>query len=273
MYDFSYEDVPQKILVVKSDAAMEREGKTIDRRADKELQSFEAELKKLERKNFSCCPDARKALQKIEKKHSRYCLLNGDPKITEEKHFSKPGRRKEDAESDSTVYRIKAEAKLNDEAVEGEKKEAGCFVIATNDTKHNWTMEELPDGYKSQQGVERCFRFLKVPEFFADSVFLKTPERIEALQMVMVTALFLYASTEYLLRKNLKEKKMTVSHQTGKPISNTTMRWILMIFNMKSTGRFFGDGNLIGSCNLTTDQQTVVEALGEDWKEIYRFFI
>ncbi len=33
---------------MKSDAAMEREGKTIDRRADKKLKSFEAELKKLE---------------------------------------------------------------------------------------------------------------------------------------------------------------------------------------------------------------------------------
>lgn len=83
----------------------------------------------------------------------------------------------------------------------------------------------------------------------------------------------MYSATEYLLRKNLKEKKMTVSHQTGKQISNPTKRWILMIFDMRATGRFFADGKLIGSCNLTMDQQTVVEALGEDWKEIYRFFI
>ena len=51
------------------------------------------------------------------------------------------------------MYRIKAKAKLNNEAVEQEKKEAGCFVIATNDTQRNWTMEELLDGYKSQQTV------------------------------------------------------------------------------------------------------------------------
>ena len=273
MYDFSYADVPQKILVVKSDAALEREGKTIDRRADKELKSFEAELKKLERKKFSCSPDARKALQEIEKKHSRYSVLNGEPEIIEEKHFSKPGRRKKDAEPDSIVYRIKAEAKLNNEAVEREKKEAGCFVIATNDTQRNWTMEELLDGYKSQQRVERGFRFLKDPEFFADSIFLKTPERIEALLMVMVTTLFVYSATEYLLRKNLKEKKMTVSHQTGKPISNPTMRWILMIFDMKATGRFFADGKLVGCSNLTKDQQTVVEALGDAWTNIYRCFL
>ena len=174
MYDFTYADVPQKILVVKSDAALEREGKTIDRRADKELKSFEAELKKLERKKFSCIPDAMKALEEIEKKYSRFTVLDGESEVTEEKHFSKPGRRKADAEPDSVVYRIKAKAKLSNEAVEQEKKEAGCFVITTNDTQRNWTMEELLDGYKSQQRVERGFRFLKDPEFFADSIFLNT---------------------------------------------------------------------------------------------------
>ena len=129
MYDFTYAEVPQKILVVKSDAALEREGKTIDRRVDKELKSFEAELKKLERKKFSCTPDAMKALEEIDKKYSRFTVLDGEPEVTEEKHFSKPGRRKADAdaEPDSVVYRIKAKAKLNNEAIEQEKKEAGCF--------------------------------------------------------------------------------------------------------------------------------------------------
>ena len=171
------------------------------------------------------------------------------------------------------MYRIKAKAKLSNEAVEQEKKEAGCFVIATNDTQRNWTMEELLDGYKSQQRVERGFRFLKDPEFFADSIFLKTPERIEALLMVMVTTLFVYSATEYLLRKNLKEKEMTVSDQKGKQISNPTMRWILMIFDMKAIGRFFANKKLIGCCSLTKDQQTVVEALGDEWMNIYRCFV
>ena len=33
--------------------------------------------------------------------------------------------------------------------------------------------------------VERGFRFLKDPLFFADSLFLKKPERIMALMMIM----------------------------------------------------------------------------------------
>jgi transposase len=72
-------------------------------------------------------------------------------------------------------------------------------------------MEELPDGYKSQQRVERGFRFLKDPEFFADSIFFKTSERIEALLMVTVTTLFVYSATEYLPGKNLKENDSIAS--------------------------------------------------------------
>jgi transposase len=41
--------------------------------------------------------------------------------------------------------------------------------------------EQMLVHYKQQQGVERGFRFLKDPLFFASSVFLKTPERIMAL--------------------------------------------------------------------------------------------
>ena len=121
--------------------------------------------------------------------------------------------------------------------------------------------------------MERGFRFLKDPEFFADSIFLKTPERIEALLMVMVTTLFVYSSTEHMLRKNLAEKKLTVRSQVGKQISNPTMRWILSVFYMQAIGRFFIDDELFDCTDLTEDQATVVEALGRSWQEVYQSFI
>ena len=39
--------------------------------------------------------------------------------------------------------------------------------------------------YKEQQNVERGFAFLKDPWFFADSIFLKSPRRIETMAMLM----------------------------------------------------------------------------------------
>ncbi len=40
--------------------------------------------------------------------------------------------------------------------------------------------EQMLSEYKAQQSCERGFSFLKNPLFLADSVFLKSPERIEA---------------------------------------------------------------------------------------------
>jgi transposase len=58
--------------------------------------------------------------------------------------------------------------------------------------------------YKEQQSAERGFGFLKDPLFFTDSVFLKSPERIEALALVMGLCLLVYTLGQRLLRHNLQ---------------------------------------------------------------------
>ncbi len=44
---------------------------------------------------------------------------------------------------------------------------------------------EIPKIYKEQQSTERGFRFIKDPLFFADSLFVKNPERVETMMMLM----------------------------------------------------------------------------------------
>jgi transposase len=58
--------------------------------------------------------------------------------------------------------------------------------------------------YKEQQAAERGFWFLKDPLFFTDSVFLKSPERIEALTWAMGLCLLVYTFDQRLLRQNLQ---------------------------------------------------------------------
>jgi len=53
--------------------------------------------------------------------------------------------------------------------------------------------EEMLREYKAQQSYERGFRFLKDPLFLADSVFLKTPQRIETMGMLMGLCLLVYS--------------------------------------------------------------------------------
>ena len=87
------------------------------------------------------------------------------------------------------------------------------------------------DGYKGQGvSVERGFRFLKDPLFFADGLFLKNPERIMAMLMVMRLALLVYALAERKLREQLKRKGESIPNQVGKPTQSPTMRRVFQMF-------------------------------------------
>ena len=76
------------------------------------------------------------------------------------------------------------EAKISacEKKIQPDRKKAGRFILATNVLdKDAVDSEQMLDTYKNgQQSVERGFGFLKDPMFFADSVFLKYPRRIEA---------------------------------------------------------------------------------------------
>ena len=83
---------------------------------------------------------------------------------------------------------------------------------------------ELLNSYKGQAQAERGFRCLKDPQFLASSLYLKKPERIMALLMVMTVCLLVYAALEYRIRTALTEHGATFPDQKGKRIQNPTAR-------------------------------------------------
>ena len=106
----------------------------------------------------------------------------------------------------------------------------GRFILGTNDIEEKYqSMEEILSLYKSQQNVERGFRFLKDPWFMVDDFYLKKPERIEALVVIMTLTLFVYNYGQYKLRKELKDKEETLPNQKGKQISNPTLKWVFQL--------------------------------------------
>ena len=75
--------------------------------------------------------------------------------------------------------------------------------------------------YKEQQSTERGFRFIKDPLFFADSLFVKNPERVETMMMLMALCLLVY---------NLGQRQLRISLTSWQQVTGT-----LGI----STGNFF----------------------------------
>jgi hypothetical protein len=79
---------------------------------------------------------------------------------------------------------------------------------------------------------------LKDPLFLASSVFVKKPERIVALSLVMVLCLLVYRLAEHRLRQQLAATGQTVPNQVSKPTDRPTMRWIFQCFEGISLVRF-----------------------------------
>jgi transposase len=91
-------------------------------------------------------------------------------------------------------------------------------------------LSEYKAQYKAQQSCERGFAFLKDPLFFADSIFLKSPERIESLGIIMGLCMLVYTLGQRQIRTPLRESKSTVKNQLGKPTDRPTLHWIFPCF-------------------------------------------
>jgi len=121
--------------------------------------------------------------------------------------------------------------------------------------------------------VERGFRFLKDPLFFAHSLFLKKPERLMALLMIMGLSLLIYSLAERKLRQALKDLSATVPDQRRKPTQRPTIRWIFQLFEgldillVKQNG----DVWLRQLLNLRPAQEQVITLLGSQVQKCYLF--
>jgi transposase len=130
------------------------------------------------------------------------------------------------------VWRITGDIQPDDAQLNAAREAAGKYLIATNELDLDRVpTAELLTVYKDQnRSVERGFRFLKDPLFFASSFFLKKPARIMALLMVMGLSLLVYARAEHVVRSPLVERDEAIADQPGYPPQRPTMRRIFQLF-------------------------------------------
>ena len=222
----SYADVNQHWVVVHSIPAKERAKKSVSRKleklVDKEIKAFNS----LKSTLYACEDDANRALEKLAKKFSLLEPIN--IKIVEHKRYKKAGKPKKNQEPDFYEYSIESNYSFRIEPYYQEVWKKSLFILASNDLKIE--PEEIIDVYKNQFVVERGFRFIKSPEFLADSLYIKKPERVEALLFIMTLCLMVYASLEMKIRTSLKEENDFFIDQKGKPTQTPTARWVFQTF-------------------------------------------
>ena len=231
-YSFSehtidYGGMEQKWILYKSTYSAKKEDKTLSKKLLEQSTAAAKRAKKLTRQPFFCEADAQEALATFRSKNPLIQPKN-ETLIAKAKYKTK-GRPKPDQKPSHYEYYWQFDVTMQkDTFADRSKQECGYFILATNNLK--LTPKELLDEYKSQQRVERGFRFLKSPEFLSDAMFLKKPQRIEAMLMIMTLCLLVYAAIEYKIRKELKKQDKTFPNQLGKPVQNPTARWVFECF-------------------------------------------
>jgi transposase len=187
-------------------------------------------LRELSNIEFACDTDASAAASRLSKQLKYYNLTQ----ITSRQAAAKPATNSTsstDSSSSSLIFKVQAQLEIDGSVIAKETKASGRFILATNVLDASQlNPDEMIVKYKEQQATERGFGFLKDPLFFTDSVFLKSPERIEALTLVMGLCLLVYTLGQRLLRQNLQLTNSTVKNQLGKGTNRPTLRWIFQSF-------------------------------------------
>ena len=266
----TYGGVRQRWLVVYSQQAYEREHKLLDKRVAKAEEKAEKEWVALQKTTFQCKADARTAAEQLGKKLPWH---RPQPQLLPIKKYAKPGRPAKNAVPKIVGWHLAGPLIVKDEAVEEKRLRLGRFIIATNILDEDELSNiELLNVYKEQGiSVERGFRFLRDPLFFADSLFLKSPARIMAMIMIMGLALLVYSLAELQIRRQLAAQNLYIPDQKGKPTQTPTMRRIAQIFEGIDilVVRPFDQPIQRHILNLTDVQRLLISLLGPEVQYCY----
>lgn len=194
-------DTPMRLLVLESSSLAEKAEKHLL----KEEEKLKPLIRELEKKLFKCEADAQieierfKALSKLKLFN---CVFYIEKKVKEKYPV---GRKKQNAQPEiKETFHIRVqEIKRNEKTCIEYLHRESSFVLISN-VIEEVSNHDLLKTYKGQQVVENSFRLLKGPSV-ASVIYLKNPQRIQALSMILTFSLLIRAIIQYLLREGLKK--------------------------------------------------------------------
>jgi transposase len=262
----SYGGVEQRWALLYSEARQPQAQRTVDKQLRKQSDKEVHAWKNLCSTTFACEADAQQALATFEQGLQVTFLNTSTVRATP--RYGKRGRPGPGTHPDQVVYHIDGALAASLVVRQALVNQQSCFILATNELDATQLPpQEMLEGYKGQVHAERGFRFLKDPTFLASSLYLKKPERIMALLMVMTVCLLVYAALEYRIRKALKDHDATFPHQTGKRIQHPTARWVFHYFVGIHLLCQVGQWPIV--LNLTEEHQHLLRLLGLPYMRFY----
>jgi transposase len=162
---------------VRSEQATNRELHTLNSRMLKQAEGSRKTFKKLCQQAFACRIDALAAIEQWQEKQTPLTIKVTVLEVPVYESKGRPGKNQHPVR---TYYEISSNLYTPLEKRDEATKQLGLFILATNDIGGSLSMAEMLSTYKSQQAVEKEFRFLKSPDFLTLAFYVKKPERRSA---------------------------------------------------------------------------------------------
>ncbi len=259
----SYNGYDLKTAVIYSEELQKSKSKTVLKKVDKERISLNKLLKKYNKRPFACEADAVKEIAVLEQKKIAKLIYHdvNFTIITTEKH--RPGRRSlknPEKNLPRQEYHLTAEVLLNEEKIANDIRRECTFLLCSNDL--SLSGEEILREYKTQSDVEKRFKALKAPSFM-NSLFLKTPSRVEALVYLLLICLMILTVAERIVRDNLKKDQAVVLGTEKRKIKAPTFNVILKIMDRIRTVKYIYNGKTVREIrNIDESSQSIIKYLG-----------
>src|SRR5262245_3268275 len=195
---------PYRAVVVHSSAQDQRRQQRLARDIQASYSTAQTAARTAEQQEYFCRADAEAAAAKLRAVSAPYHLV--DVTVEERPVY---GRGRPSLQKPRPIkamrYRLNTAISPQSEHMARLEEEAGCFVLLTHvptagDLAHS--ARDILTVYKDQHGTEQNYGFLKDP-VMVHSLFLKKPERIEALGLILLLALLLWRLMERTMRQHV----------------------------------------------------------------------
>lgn len=221
-----------RLLVVHSSAGEAR----FHSKKEKARQALDHAIEDTNKKIFVCEADAQEEWKRFCKSHKKSLYLY-DVSFVETTHQKRPrGNPGKNPKPPQIISQWSLRIQVtgeNAEAMTMFQHSEECFVLITNVDSKECNMQEILGIYKNQMVVEMDFRIFKEP-CVASVIYLKTPERIKSLAMLLHISLLVRAMIQYKLRQGIKDYKAEGLPRVGrdgrKLQANPTTRFLIEEF-------------------------------------------
>lgn len=254
-----------RLMAVYSTQLAKQKAQTRRRARDKERKALEEWAKKLSNRAFACEADARKVLEhEWAGLKAKFHTMTATVRAEERLEKRRPGRPAAGSKPKTKiVWTVKPSfAEVESPPISGLDPE-GFFVLATTVTdRRKMSDADMLKLYKEQKVVEIGFHWLKGP-LEVSPIFLKKPERIQAMGFIFLLALLIGALIQRDLRKGLQREGGTVAYFGGKRTSTPTWNSVLYLFErIRATWIKLGETWHRVLHHFDADHQRILDLMG-----------